>query len=206
MDDAEPLRRPGQGDVEVVVPAHALGDDAGRVDDEHRVELEPLGPGRRQDDRPGGEVVRGLGQRGRERVDPARRRQDGEGAVLAPRTPPRPSPPRPRGRPRSPERPREHAGRAHGLPRRRRGTAGGQHLGSDLHDLGRCAVVDRQLLLRQCVPRCGVSTSAQLVAPASDPVWATSPTSVIDRVGQRRSSSRQAIAESSCASSTITWP
>ncbi|WP_324273666.1 hypothetical protein [Blastococcus brunescens] len=49
-------------------------------------------------------------------------------------------------------------------------------------------------------------TSAQLAAPAAEPVWATSPTTVIDRVGQRRSSSRHAMADSSCASSTITCP
>ena len=38
------------------------------------------------------------------------------------------------------------------------------------------------------------------------PVWAISPTIVIDLIGQRRISVRQAIGESSCASSTITWP
>ena len=42
--------------------------------------------------------------------------------------------------------------------------------------------------------------------PLSAPVCATSPTIVIDRLGQRRISSRHAIGDSSCASSTITWP
>ena len=42
--------------------------------------------------------------------------------------------------------------------------------------------------------------------PAALPVCATSPTIVIDLAGQRRASSRQAISDSSCASSTITCP
>jgi hypothetical protein len=42
--------------------------------------------------------------------------------------------------------------------------------------------------------------------PAAEPTWATSPTSVIDLVGQRRISRRHIIGESSCASSTTTWP
>src|SRR4029453_483085 len=49
-------------------------------------------------------------------------------------------------------------------------------------------------------------TCSQVVVPASSPVCATSPTTVIDRLGQRRISSRQAIGDSSCASSTITCP
>jgi hypothetical protein len=42
--------------------------------------------------------------------------------------------------------------------------------------------------------------------PAAEPTCATSPTRVIDRVGQRRISRRHIIGESSCASSTTTWP
>jgi hypothetical protein len=48
--------------------------------------------------------------------------------------------------------------------------------------------------------------SFQLVAPAGEPVWATSPTTVMDRTGLRRSTIRHAIADSSCASSMMTWP
>ena len=48
--------------------------------------------------------------------------------------------------------------------------------------------------------------SFQDVAPAGDPVWATSPTTVIERTGLRRRTIRQAIADSSCASSMMTWP
>jgi hypothetical protein len=52
----------------------------------------------------------------------------------------------------------------------------------------------------------GVSMRSQLRAPAADDVWATSPTMVIDRVGTRRTRARQAMGDSSCASSTTTWP
>ena len=45
-----------------------------------------------------------------------------------------------------PRRPGPDAGRAHRLPGRGRGPARGEHLGGDLHDLGRGAVVDGQLL------------------------------------------------------------
>ena len=44
------------------------------------------------------------------------------------------------------------------------------------------------------------------VAPAGEPVCATSPTTVMERTGLRRSTIRHAIADSSCASSMITWP
>ena len=43
-------------------------------------------------------------------------------------------------------------------------------------------------------------------APAPFEVCARSPTTVIDRDGQRRATARHAIGESSCASSTTTWP
>ena len=42
--------------------------------------------------------------------------------------------------------------------------------------------------------------------PQSELRWAQSPTTVIDSCGQRRAIIRHAIGESSCASSTITWP
>ena len=38
------------------------------------------------------------------------------------------------------------------------------------------------------------------------PVWAMSPTTVMDLLGQRRISVRHAIADSSWASSTMMWP
>ena len=47
---------------------------------------------------------------------------------------------------------------------------------------------------------------AQEPGPQGAPVWAMSPTTVIERVGLRRISTRQAIGDSSWASSTITWP
>ena len=50
----------------------------------------------------------------------------------------------------------------------------------------------------------GAHHAGQERAPAALPRWATSPTTVIDRVGIRRMTIRQAIADSSCASSTIT--
>ena len=43
VDDAEPLRGPCQRDVQIVQAARRLGQDAGRVPDQHRVELQPLG-------------------------------------------------------------------------------------------------------------------------------------------------------------------
>jgi hypothetical protein len=59
---------------------------------------------------------------------------------------------------------------------------------------------------RQRPPTSGVSMSFHDVAPAGEPVWATSPTTVIERAGLRRSTIRHAIADSSWASSTMTWP
>jgi hypothetical protein len=44
------------------------------------------------------------------------------------------------------------------------------------------------------------------VAPAMSPVWAMSPTTVMDLLGQRRISVRHAIADSSCASSMMMCP
>ena len=90
---------------------------------------------------------------------------------------------------------------------RGRGAGRGEHLGGDLHDLGRGAVVDGQLLQPPAAAEVrGRAPRAQLARrPASRSARRRRPR-VIDRVGQRRSSSRQAIAESSCASSTITCP
>ena len=74
------------------------------------------------------------------------------------------------------------------------------------HDLGRGAVVDRQLGQPPAVGHIRREHLATRRPPARSPVWATSPTIVMDRLGQRRISRRQAIGESSCASSTMTWP
>ena len=149
MDDAQPLRRPGEGDVEVVVPTHALGDDPGRVDDEHRVELQALRPGRRQDDGPGGEVAPTTpGSAAARASTPARRRRRRRACPPPPRTPPRPfgdgggqvglAPPAgpTAGR-------RSSAPIAAGGGGRRRPRRGPRR---DVHDLGRRAVVDGQLL------------------------------------------------------------
>ena len=87
MHHAEPLGGAGERDVQVVVPARGLGHDAGRVDDQHRVELQPLGlAGGRTTARPSGRADGGPGMRSRDGVgqlvEPARGHEDGEGALL----------------------------------------------------------------------------------------------------------------------------
>jgi len=52
----------------------------------------------------------------------------------------------------------------------------------------------------------GSSISFHDRAPAGEPVCAMSPTTVSERAGLRRSTIRQAIADSSCASSMMTCP
>ena len=59
---------------------------------------------------------------------------------------------------------------------------------------------------RQRPAACGSSAWAHEPGPQGAPVWATSPTTVIERLGLRRITMRQAIGDSSWASSTITWP
>ena len=57
---------------------------------------------------------------------------------------------------------------------------------------------------RQRPEASGSSTAPHLSTPAAERVWARSPTTVIDRIGLRRASTRHAIGDSSCASSTTT--
>ena len=59
---------------------------------------------------------------------------------------------------------------------------------------------------RQRPAACGSRARAQEPGPHGAPVWAMSPTTVIERLGLRRISIRQAIGDSSWASSTMTWP
>ena len=103
--------------------------------------------------------------------------------------------------------PRRYAGLAHRARRPQRRVDRGQHPGGDGHDLGRGAVVDGQLGQPPAVARrTGRAPAPRTRRRPASPVCATSPTSVIDRLGQRRISSRHAIGDSSCASSTMMWP
>src|SRR3954452_795638 len=154
VDDAEPLGGPGERDVEVVVPAHALVEDPARVDDEHRVELQALGALRRQDHRTGGQVRGRPGRRAREpRPDrlghgrqPAAGDDDGQRAVLLVQFRRGLGDRVRQSRLGNPERPRAYAGRTHGASRGRGRPARTEDLRGHLHDLGGGPVVDRELL------------------------------------------------------------
>ena len=87
------------------------------------------------------------------------------------------------------------------------GGRAGQHVGGHRHDLGRGPVVDGQLgPAATGWRRTGRSTSAQDDGAGQVAGLRDVADQVIDRLGQRRISTRQAIGDSSWASSTMTWP